>query len=193
MKLRALSVVISSLAAVCLLGGCSAPAQSPSQDGSGGASQRFDGPWADLFESTYAESTSAIERQALEDGEITEQEVAFFQDAIVTCLKGLGIDAGFNTEQNLEYTFEEEKNSQDQVTSCERDNGIRIVILKRAMDRNPSNLDESTMIVDCLRRAKVVPAGYTAHDLAQGKDIEVIGTAEGFDECNRDPLNYAKG
>ncbi len=172
------------------LAGCSAAAPSSPQEGPGAApTGRFTGPWADLFESTYAQTTSDDELRALEDGEITAEEYAYFQGRIVECLAGLGIDGHFNPDGSLDYSNAKDV-SQEAIRDCNLDNGIRILTLHDAIVRNPTHRDETEIMLECLQREGVVGAGYTRADLENGVDLDALGDDPAFAGCAADPLGY---
>jgi hypothetical protein len=151
---------------------------------------KFSGPWASLFESTYAESTTDAERKALADGKISEQEYTYFQTKIVDCLASHGISARFGSDRGLEYTTERDV-KQEVINKCNVENGIRIIALHDAIERNPHNLNENEIMVECLKRVRLVDAGYTAAMFGAGVNIDTFINTELFDACNSDPLNYA--
>jgi hypothetical protein len=184
---RALTAMVALTAALALVA-CASPA-SEELDSPGSASEGFSGPWAELFELTYAEASSDEERAALEDGEITAQEYAYFQDQIVTCLATLEITAHFRSDGALEYS-NPGRVSQDAIGRCNADNGIRVLTLRDTIARNPTNADENGLVVECLAREGVVDDGYTAEDLENGVDIREIGQTEEFAGCVGDPYNY---
>ena len=54
------------------------------------------------------------------------------------------------------------------------------------------NLDESEIMVACLKRVQAVGREYTARMFSSQVGLEdVLDTAE-FEGCNSDPLNYKK-
>lgn len=171
------------------LAGCASPGEVEPQ-GSGSAGE-FRGPWAETFQLTYDQATSDEERAALADGEISGQEYAYFQDQIVACLAGLGIEAQFRTDGALEYSNPDQV-SQDSITACNSDNGIRVLTLRDAITQNPANVDENQLVVDCLVNAGAVDASYTVDDLENGVDVEVIGQTAEFAGCVNDPYNYGR-
>lgn len=191
-KFSAFSLVAAT---VLVLSGCAGaedePAGKQPTNDDPLASVAFSGPWADLFLSTYQESDSDDERQALIDGEISAQEYAYFQDKIVGCLEDLGITAQFASDKSLRYNNPKEV-AQDKIAACSADNGIRVVALKDAIDRNPTNLDENEIVVSCLKRTGVVDFDYSTQDLLNGVNFTIIGETEEFAGCISDPLNYQK-
>ena len=186
----ALRVVALSILSVALLTGCSAAAPRPDPAGTTApGSGKFTGPWADLFDLTYSEAASDDERSALDDGEISPEEYAFFQDKIVRCLAALDVTAEFASDGSLDYT-KPQGVSQDAIQACNADNGIRVLALRDAIERNPTHLDETQIMLDCLQRTGVVGSGYSRSDLENGVDITQLGTTPEFAGCAADPLNF---
>lgn len=182
---------LCAAAALCAvaLAGCSAAA-TPEAEGPGAVSSgRFIGPWADLFQQSYGEATSDDERAALEDSDVSAQEYAFFQDRIIQCLAGLGVSGQFRSDGSLDYS-KPRAVSPDAIQRCNADNGIRIIALRDAITRNPTHLDESKIMLDCLQRTGAVGSGYTRADLENGVDIDELGSTAEFAGCAADPLNY---
>lgn len=171
------------------LAGCTPAAAPPDPESGPTSSGRFAGPWADLFELTYEQATSDDERAALDDSEISPEEYAYFQDKIVACLDGIGVTAHFEADGSLNYT-KPKAVSADAVRDCNADNGIRVIGLHDAVLRNPTHLDETEIMLDCLRRADVVGQGYTAADLDNGVDMDKISADPAFGGCVDDPLHY---
>jgi hypothetical protein len=187
---RALNVAALGVAAVLALTACAGP-DAEELDSPGPAPEAFSGPWAELFELTYAEASSDEERAALKDGEISAQEYAYFQDKIVECLAALDVTATFRSDGALEYS-NPDRVSQDAIGECNAENGIRVLTLRDTIARNPTNVDENELVVDCLQREGVVDEDYTAEDLENGIDIREIGQSEEFAGCVGDPYNYGK-
>jgi hypothetical protein len=182
-----------SLVVVLASTGCSPSPHSASvvTDKARGSSEaKFSGPWASLFESTYAESNSEAERKALADGKISDQEYAYFQDKIVGCLASHGISARFGSDRSLEYNTKRDV-KQEVINKCNVENGMRVIALRDAIERNPHNRNENEIMVECLKRVKLVDAGYTAAMFAAGVNIDTFINTELFDACNSDPLNHA--
>lgn len=183
-----------------LLTGCAGP-QGLTTEGSMGATEgtatapssgKFSSAWAEMFDYSYSIAQTEVERRALEDERIDDQEYEFFRSRILECLSTLGVDAKFEKDKSLSYTLPGDITG-DQITECMQENGLHILTLRDSMDRNPQNLDENTIMADCLKRAGVVDEGYTADDYANGEGADKITPTTGFDECNADPLGYKSG
>lgn len=190
------------IATTLLLSGCGASftAETSTSDNDAGPSTsevtpetagRFTSPWASLFEYTYANARSEVERQALEDEKVDDQEYAFFRSKIVSCLSGIGVDAKFDDDKALSYSMPPSVTS-DQITSCMQENGLAIITLRDSIDRNPTNLDENEIMVDCLKRTGSVDDSYSPDDYSRGVSSDKVVASAGFDGCNADPLNFAK-
>ncbi len=146
-------------------------------------------PWAELIKSTYDNARTPAEREALADGKISDTEYAYFQQLIVTCLKKIGVDATWSTDHTLDYTRPDSV-SNSAVNECNKENGLDLIVLRDAMDRNPQQLDENTILVDCLKRNNVVDPGYTPSMLESGVAVDEFINSSQFDKCNADPLHY---
>jgi hypothetical protein len=188
--LRRTVAAVGALLVACSIAGCS-PAAGDRAGGvpSGSAAAPptpFSGPWADLLTSTYGIATPE-EREALEDGEIDELEYGYFRDRIIECLDGLGIEASFAADSTLEYTNGSGV-PEDDINACMAEGGIQVLTMKDAIDRNPENLDEAAIMVECLREAGVIGPEYTARDYEDGVDLTTMGDDERFVDCSEDPL-----
>ena len=146
-------------------------------------------PWAELIKSTYDNARTPAEREALADGKISDTEYAYFQQLIVTCLKKIGVVATWSSDHSLDYTRPDSV-SNSAVNTCNEENGLDLIVLRDAMDRNPRQLDENTILVNCLKRVKAVDPGYTPSMLANGVDMDEFINSTQFDKCNADPLHY---
>lgn len=151
----------------------------------------FSGPWAELLTMTYGD-VSPVERTALDDGVIDEQEYAYFQDRMIECLADLGVEASFSDGSTLDYSNPDAV-SEDRINGCLADNGIKILTASDAISRNPENLDEATIMVECLQRVGLVGRDYTPDDYDDGIDLAALGEDEDFEGCLADPLAYRKG
>lgn len=189
------AVVRSAVAGmlVLALAGCGAAPSFPGGPAPAvSSSGRFTGPWADLFDLTYAQSTSDDERAALDDEVVSAEEYAYFQAEILQCLDGLGVSGSFTADGGLDYSKPKDV-TDDDIRRCNVDNGIRVLALHDAVERNPEHLDETTIMLECLRRTGVVGDAYTASDLENGVDLDSLGDSPDFGGCAADPLNYRAG
>jgi hypothetical protein len=187
--LRRTLATVGALLVACSIAGCSPAADDRAAGPPGPAAAPptpFSGPWADLLTSTYGIATPE-EREALEDGVIDELEYGYFRDRIIECLDGLGVEASFAADSTLEYTNGSGV-PEDDINACMAEGGIQVLTMKDAIDRNPENLDEAEIMVDCLRRAGLVGPDYTARDYEDGVDLAAMGDDEDFVACSADPL-----
>ena len=182
---------LSALAFATVLTGCTASAE-PSTAGSSAASPlSIHGPWAEAITSTYAQTADPRVKAALSDGIISGQEVAFFKAQILGCLEQLHVRGSWGDDGSLQYTGSKSV-SQDSINDCNRQNGLDLITLHQAMNRNPKNLDENEILVSCLKRANVVGPEYTTNMLKAGVSVESFIDSPEFEKCNNDPLNYKK-
>ncbi len=140
-------------------------------------------PWADVIASTRANARTPAEREALADGTISDTEYAYFQQLIVTCLKKIGVEATWLSDHSMEYTRPDSVPN-SAVDKCDKENGLELIALRDAMNRNPQELDAGTIVVDCLKRVKAVDPGYTPSMLANGVDLDKFINSPQFDKCN---------
>lgn len=185
--MRAALTIAGVLLCTGVLAGCSAAAPSTSTNSDRKTSS--DGPWAELFETTYTQATSDDERAALADGTIDAEEYAFFQSAILDCLEGLGVEGNFNADGSLDYTAPPGA-SREAIRDCNADNGIRVLVLHDSILRNPTHRDESEIMLECLQRTEVVGTAYTRADLDAGVDLDELAADPDFAGCAADPLGY---
>ncbi|MGG7507472.1 hypothetical protein [Plantibacter sp. YIM 135249] len=191
-------------AAAILLVGC-ASATPPSPTGSTDTANEnivvpnFDGPWAEDFASAYRDSRSDFERKALSDGSISDAEFAEMENRFKTCLESKGIPfSGFKPGGGYKFQYPSGMDSKKANTiadECSADSGLNTLgSLYFAMQRNPQNLDEPSIISACLVERQVVPKGYGASDY--NKDAaemtfpftdEKRGQEE-LEACTADPL-----
>lgn len=184
--LVSLALVLCVVLTGCGAGEDDAPTTGTAPDSA--SSDQFSGPWGDLFASTFAETTSDVEREALADGVVSSQEYAYFQGQVISCLEDLGITGHFASDKSLMYA-NPKKIDQDTITGCMTDNGLRIVTLRDAMDRNPDHLDENKIMVECLKRAGAVDQNYSDQDFIAGVDLDHLLESDSFADCNSDPLH----
>jgi hypothetical protein len=179
--------VILLMGAAALLAGCTSPGGLDS--GAGGEAPSSPASWAEDFELAYEQATTEEEREALRDGEITAQEYAYFQQRIVDCLVSRGMTAKFRADGALEYTNPGGV-SQEVIDRCNWENGLRLIVLRDSIERNPAHLDETSIMLDCLKRVGLVPADYTEAELLNGVGLKEIEATEDFAACAADPLHH---
>ncbi|AND17301.1 hypothetical protein [Rathayibacter tritici] len=185
-------VVITSIFAGFALAGCSRIVEEvgPKANIPVASSGKFSGPYSDLFDAALADAQSEVEKLALEDEVISDQEYAYFQGEITSCLAELGLSASFAADGRLNYANPDDV-SQDKIQACSAKNGITILAIRDAMERNPTRLDEAQIMVDCLKQVQIVDKTYTAADYANGVDLDRMVDTDEFKGCSDDPLNYA--
>lgn len=188
MKRLGMFAAASAMAAV-MLAGC-APAEPEPE---------FTGPWAAEFSSFYQKADSDFARTVLEDGVVSELEIAEVWERFRTCLSSAGVTLGdVGADGSYETTFAEDVGSDAANTAtvgCSRTSGESYIApLYFWMLRNPQKLDESTIIVDCLLKAGVVPDNYTVERFrvdtpAQSVPLEdPIDGPAALERCTLDPL-----
>lgn len=159
----------------------------------------FSGPWAGEFANVYRRTQTDFERAILEDGEISDQEIAEAKDKFRTCLSDYGFsnivmgdDGSFSVTNPADL---DAGAAEERVSTCSVESGEQTVLaLHSWIRRNPDNLDENTIMAACLVNKGVVDVAYTAEDYA--RDVPTlrfpylagVDGATAFNECNADPL-----
>ena len=201
---RPVGLLSLGLLAVALLSACapSAPPGIPEgvPDPAGSSSTysgevpNFDGPWADAFASAFRRSTNDKQREVLTDGVVSGQEYAELQSDFVSCAASFGakvtlqagggftVDAGTLTSDALQ---------KDVIPGCEADTIGYIAPLYEQSSRNPERLDESTIVVECLRKAGVVDDAYSPSQYKSDMDSNsgLDWSDSTVTDCAKDPLN----
>lgn len=159
----------------------------------------FSGPWAQEFASSYRAARSPFEREALEDGTVTDAEFAEMQARLTTCLSGRGITfSGFQPDGSFEYALGRLTPAEGNaaVQSCDSSSGYNTVgILYLDIRRNPQNLPNDRIISQCLVKNGAVPEGYSAKDYdrdAPDGTFPYTDTKKGpivLARCAADPLD----
>lgn len=126
----------------------------------------FSGPYAARFESAYRQSTSQSQRDVLEDGAVTEQEMSALRDDVVACLTDAGVDtAGFD---GATIFFGDPTMADDALIElagdCQERGFGQVDILFGSIGTDPENVGEAAQVVPCLQRAGLVPSTYSADD-----------------------------
>lgn len=159
----------------------------------------FEGPWASEFTAEYRYTDSDFVHSVLADGKITDEELAETRERFTQCLTEYGhTDIIFEPDGSLQFdtsTAQDPASVDEQMDECSEISGeAAIGALHSWIRRNPQNLDEDTIMADCLVRKGVVDASYSASDYADDGPAadfpfhDVITGETAFRECNADPL-----
>lgn len=213
MRVTSLSLLFAiPVVAVLVLSGCTA---TDSASGSSGSNQSgadtqdpsftgpvpsFAGAWASEFTSAYRLTTTDFERLALDDESISDAEFSEMESTFNSCLEDQGLTfesfkphGGYDFGLTQGITPEQGNRIADE---CSASSGVNTVgYLYFAMQRNPQNLDEATIMADCLVRSKVAPKGYTGADYLRDAPTMSFPSADGpegaaaLEACAADPLN----
>lgn len=164
------------------------PTPAPTASASGVA---FSGPWSSALAETYRTLKSPDLRAAVADGEISDADVAAAEASVIACLAKDRIAGGY--DQNGNISFAKGTDSDDQkVDECVNRKGGTIVSLRRAMDRNPKNRDDTTIIFECIQRAGIVESSYSLtafNEDSRDGSFPFDPDAPAFTKCLDDPLN----
>ncbi len=160
----------------------------------------FTGPWAAEFAEAYQKSGSDFARSALQDGRITDQEVAEMRDKFEQCLTAQGFrKVSFSDDGSFEFDAPEgalPDRVNGQVKACSDESGeSSLSPLASAIRRNPDNQDENTIMAACLVRKQVVDSSYGAKDYEADSLTGTFPFVDGvtgeaaYQQCNTDPLS----
>ncbi|MFV0407907.1 MAG: hypothetical protein ACK5LN_13985 [Propioniciclava sp.] len=157
--------------------------------------EQFTGPWAQQLRTAYEESRSELERQVLADGLITDAEYAELLGAFQTCIEDLGYELTWEGDDGGFSIPGEQSPSEQQIAECSATTDGEASGYYVQMRRNPENLDEAEIMVDCLIRVGVVDPSYSPEDYQQdglsGSGPTYLDTEE-FRACNADPLGTGR-
>lgn len=189
-RARAIAVA-AGLGSLALLAGCGGDDHTATVDG-----QEFTGPWAaDIayFWSSYATDFS---HAALADSRVTDLEREEGAALIAKCYADSGAEVTYDA-----YGFETvdvvsgNADPSEVMGRCSFADG-GVVALHDKMTRNPQNLDDMTIVAECLVEAQVVEPGFTGDDyeevLASGR-VPWLPTDERVERCAKDPLGFVTG
>ncbi|MCS4277848.1 hypothetical protein M2390_003063 [Mycetocola sp. BIGb0189] len=162
---------------------------------SSSAIPEFSGPWADGFRSGYENARSEIERKILATGTITEQQLVESREPLVTCLASRDVTISFDSTGGSTLTSTRTSQSSPERTQiyneCVDKTGTEVDFLYWQMKRNPDNLDEFTIVAQCLVDKKKVDPGYGATDYRRDFDSHSFpfsATDIEAGECQSNPL-----
>ncbi len=169
----------------------------------------FSGPWSAEFRDAYDSATNPAARTILEDGTITDAEIAELRGQEITCLENLGCTV---TELNPDGSAfitppQQDGDTMDDITA--RTNELRsrcdtetdwpsVASLYTWSTKNPSHQATESLMAECLIRVGLEPEGYTPDqyiaDLASGVFVpyledQTTPDAQRFLACNDDPSN----
>lgn len=211
---RAVATHLGVLVVLVLLGGCSAGGPPdvgpPSGDAATSAGPEgaalpddaevpaFAGTWAAEFERAYRASTSELQRQVLQDGSVSDQEMLALQDDFRSCLESRGFTGvAFDDDGGFEFRASDASDDTTvnaQVTACQENTIGQVDTLFYGMQRNPANEDEFALMASCLVRQGLAPADYSAEDYGRDAPAGTFPFDSGdarFAICVSDPLAAA--
>lgn len=162
---------------------------------SGAPVPEFTGPYAAEFKAAYVNSTSDLQRKVLQDGRISEAEMAALADAMNQCVARYGIsgyafdpDGSDSAPVPPGWTADQVLDVLDACTSATMG---EVLPLYQRLHRNPQNQDEASAMAECLVRVGLAPAGYTADDYRRDTPdhYPFDSDSELFARCAQDPVN----
>lgn len=191
--------VAKAAAVVLLFGlvGCGAP-EEPRPTGPG---------WGVEFERARSEVSSEFARQVLADDDISDSEYQEAQSRFIACLADAGFP-GATFDANGGSSIPDEGYTAEQVNVARKDcdTATDFAILQAlylGVRMNPSNVNPSVLIADCLVRRGVVDRGYSGSDYERDNEkfladpsgdpaaafpfTDAVRGAEEFWRCQSDP------
>jgi hypothetical protein len=164
----------------------------------------FTGPWASDLRAAYLKTANELTRRILEDGQISDAEMAEEDAQYSECLRNIGftdIQIGQGGEMSVSPPADllgEPDKVNDLVTECGESTGWNSVSsLQLYMAGNPDNIDSATIMAECLVRVGLKPEGYTSSQYIQEaesgslEELYSAGTPEWnkWRACNIDPAH----
>lgn len=159
----------------------------------------FDGPYADQLDSAYRTSGTSLQREVLEDGNVTELEYRRVMDDFDSCLTGFGFrEFSYTLEGEFEQLPPEGMPTEDALAvhqACLKAKVGDVDALFTQMRSNPQNVETAELMSECYVRVGVVPPDYSAEDYVRDG---MSGTMPFDDQdpkvraCDSDPQNAGK-
>ena len=198
-------------ASILTLAGCGADAASQPASSNDGE-PNFTGAFAALLTEEYRIAPQGFAQDVLRDGKVNDQERSEAVERFRTCLSENGttlvkfddFDGSYTLDVGSEVKTEEglqDSDSSDQ--KCYIDSGLSSVdFVYREMKSNPENRDFSEIMVECLLKAKAVPASYSKADFEREYPQDKVAvlrpelTRTSEDPvmiCQHDPLGLVAG
>ena len=168
---RCTSLLLTGAVVTVVLAACASPSPSPVGPVPDSGVPAFSGPWASEFAASYDRATDDFTRSVIEDGVVSEAERAEMIDRFTRCVADLGYAVEeYALDGSFSLTFAPDTDADaayEEVKGCSRSSGeTEIGALSSWTQRNPERADETTLIVECLARADVVPSSYSTGDYA---------------------------
>jgi hypothetical protein len=198
-RLRALVAAALVIGATVASTGCTA--SSPPTTGTpaaGHSAPPLAGPWAGEFRREYERADSAEVRKALADGSISDQEYAEMKTRYADCLAASGVKLTRYEADGSSIEFPSlSADAANQVSNrCTDESGeYPISYLYWETRKNPDNVNQVPLIVECFKRNGLVEKSYTVNDYYAG-DFPFEGDegkAEKGRICNTDPTGRLDG
>ena len=168
---------------IAMLASCapSAPGQSDASD-----EPSFTGYYAEIYSSEYERAKASgndFATQALSDGKVTEAEAQEAADRFVQCMTDKGYSAsmdadGSSTVYHPGQTLDEAwtKRMDNDQSACQKESGVEYLNGLYHTERvNPDGENDTSMIVDCLRRHEVVDDSMSDDQIIQELNKSMTG------------------
>lgn len=168
-------VAVSVISFILPLSACSSfseagknsPTQSSSQPDAS-----YDAQLQQALQSATSDFERTVLKRAIDAGKISESDYREANERYQQCMVSKGDNIEFTTDQSTglmqesmsaDDGYDSEKVTADSM-ECARGTNLLIRDLYERMATNPTNADEIELIVDCLKRKKIVPQSFTKQD-----------------------------
>lgn len=176
---KILSIV--AIASILTLSACSyndashTGAQAQSSTGVTQTSTAYAAQLKQALESATSDFERKVLKRAIQAGKISESDYREANEKYQQCMVLKGNDIEFTTDQSTglmqesmsvgddNQDYDSEKVGSDSI-SCAKGTNLLIRDLYERMATNPSNADEIELIVNCLKRKKLVSQSFTKQD-----------------------------
>lgn len=161
-------------------------------------------PWAAEFAEAREFATSELQREVLEDGQITDAEFHEVEQDVVRCVADQGYELTVIGGGNgYELTMPGGMGFVDEVAGgqgtaardeCFRDRFGAVESLYWTIRINPENVDLNTLVAECLVRAAVVDPPFSGQDYGESLSNPTYDLSDPrVDECLTDPSRAFDG
>ncbi|WP_241746767.1 hypothetical protein [Bifidobacterium dentium] len=200
-------LTIGVTASLLTLSACSLSLSSSSsaQSSANASTSQSNASYETQLRQALQSATSDFERQvltkAIKAGKISEADYREANEKYQQCMVSKGDQISFSTDQSTGLMqesmnvdgqdYDSDKVNSDSI-ACARGTNLLIRDLYERMTTNPTNSDDIELIVDCLKRKKLVPSSFTKQDyLTESSKTngssKLDTSSESFSQCLANP------
>ncbi|MCW2289026.1 hypothetical protein EDF60_0037 [Leucobacter luti] len=172
MRLFKGAAVVFSLTVVAFASACSAV--HPQTELEPKKTSRFEGIYAEELQMVFDNAPNQEIKEIVSDGVITEAESQVIIEAFRSCLSAneLTLETYDNSGAtiNLDNKGVSPDESQSRVEKCSRESGENSALaLYKRMQQDPKNENSPETMVECYKRANLVPSDFTVEEFMQNQ------------------------